>query len=309
MKKIFTLLFIAITSLMLGQNENEDQELQKILKIVEELKFQTGTIKLPSGNGTLNVPKGYKFLDGPLTQKVLKDIWGNPEDTTIIGSILPENKGVVESDSWMFVINYVEDGFVKDDDANDINYDDLLKDMKEEISAANADRTAQGFPGIELVGWASQPYYDSNLKVLHWAKELKFGTDTTNTLNYDLRVLGRKGMYNVSAVSGMAQLNDVKKSIPLIIKSIQFDEGFKYSDFDEDNDHVAEWTIGGLIAGKVLAKAGFFAILAKFGKFIFIGLIAAFGVVKKFFFGDKEQKLTKNEVVAQNNEDTTTSEE
>lgn len=310
MKKIFALLLFVCTSIMFAQTEEQvDKELEKMLKIISELKYQTGTINFSSGNATLNVPKGFKFLDGPQTQKVLKDIWGNPEDPTILGSILPENKGVTEDDSWMFVINYVEDGFVKDNDADEINYDDLLKDMKEEITAANPDRAAQGFPSIELVGWASKPYYDSNLKVLHWAKELKFGTDKANTLNYDLRVLGRKGMYNISAVAGMAQLNDVKKSIPSIIKSIQYKDGFKYSDFDEDNDHVAEWTIGGLIAGKVLAKVGFFAVLAKFGKFIVIGLIAAFGVVKKFFFGNKEQKMSRQEVLVEKNEETTSSEE
>ncbi|CAM4282040.1 DUF2167 domain-containing protein [Flavobacterium terrigena] len=307
MKKIFALLSIICITNIFAQTE--EQEFEKMLKIGQELKYQTGTIHFSSGNATLNVPKGFKFLDGPQTQKVLKDIWGNPEDTTILGSILPEDKGVLGSDSWMFIINYVEDGFVKDGDADDINYDDLLKDMKEEITASNPDRTAQGFPSIDLIGWASKPFYDKNLKVLHWAKELKFGTDESNTLNYDLRVLGRKGMYNISAVAGMAQLNEVKKSIPLIIKSVQYNEGFKYSDFDEDNDHVAEWTIGGLIAGKVLAKVGFFAILAKFGKFIVIGLIAGFGVIKKFFFGNKEQQMTKPEVIAPKNEDETTLEE
>lgn len=307
MKKIFTLLSILCITSMFAQTE--EQEIEKMLKIDQELKYQTGTINFSAGNATLNVPKGFKFLDGAQTQKVLKDLWGNPEDKTILGSILPENKGVLGSDSWMFVINYVEDGFVKDNDADEINYDDLLKDMKEEITAANADRTAQGFPSIQLVGWASKPFYDNNLKVLHWAKELKFGTEDTNTLNYDLRVLGRKGMYNISAVAGMAQLNEVKKSIPLIIKSVQYKDGFKYSDFDEDNDHVAEWTIGGLIAGKVLAKVGFFAVLAKFGKFIFIGLAAGFGIIKKFFFGNKDQQVTKPEVVTTKNEEETTSEE
>lgn len=309
MKKFLTLLAIISLTNLFAQTKEEKEELTKMLKIDQELKYQTGTIKFSSGNATLNVPKGFKYLDGTQTQKVLTELWGNPEDTSILGSILPEDKGVLAGDSWMFVINYVEDGFVKDDDADDINYDDLLVDMKEEISAANTERTTQGYGNLSLVGWASKPYYDNKLKVLHWAKELKFGTDETNTLNYDLRVLGRKGMYNVSAVAGMAQLNEVKKSIPQIINSIQYAQGFKYSDFDEDNDHVAEWTIGGLIAGKVLAKVGFFAILAKFGKFIIIGLIAGFGLIKKFFFGNKEQEMTKPEAISSNKEEETTLEE
>ncbi len=46
--------------------------------------------------------------------------------------------------------------------------------------------------------------------------------------------------------------------------------------------------IKGLIAGKVLAKVGFFALLLKFSKFIIIGLIAAAGAAWKFLFKKKE---------------------
>ncbi|MDQ1164813.1 DUF2167 domain-containing protein [Flavobacterium sp. SORGH_AS_0622] len=115
----------------------------------------------------------------------------------------------------------------------------------------------------------------------------------TTLYNYDLRVLGRKGMYNISAVAGVNQLEEVKASIPGIIKSVEFNDGNKYLDFDADTDTVAAWTIGGLVAGKVLAKVGFFAILAKFGKFIVIGIIAAFAAVKKFLFGSKDQVVAR----------------
>lgn len=262
-------------------------------KIEKSFKYESGKITLSEGEGTLNVPKGFKFLNAAQTQDVLSNLWGNPEDKSILGSLVPDGKGVTHSNSWMFVISYKGDGFVKDDDAGDIDYDDLLKTMKEDVQAENEERKKGGYPEVQLVGWASKPYYDNNLKVLHWAKELKFGTDEANTLNYDLRVLGRKGMYNISAVAGMDELAEVKASIPGILKSIEFNQGHKYLDFDADTDTVAAWTIGGLVAGKVLAKVGFFAILAKFGKIIVIGIIAAFAGLKKFLFGKKDQVVLK----------------
>ena len=262
-------------------------------KIEKSFKYESGKITLSEGEGTLNVPKGFKFLNAAQTQDVLSNLWGNPEDKSILGSLVPDGKGVTHSNSWMFVISYQGDGFVKDDDAGDIDYDDLLKTMKEDVQAENEERKKGGYPEVQLVGWASKPYYDNNLKVLHWAKELKFGTDEANTLNYDLRVLGRKGMYNISAVAGMDELAEVKASIPGILKSVEFNQGHKYLDFDADTDTVAAWTIGGLVAGKVLAKVGFFAILAKFGKIIVIGIIAAFAGLKKFLFGKKDQVVSK----------------
>ena len=200
---------------------------------------------------------------------------------------------MLEDKSWMFIVTYKEDGFIKDDDAGDINYDDLLVDMKEDIVTENAERTKAGYESYALIGWASKPFYDNNLKVLHWAKEVKFGKSTSNTLNYDLRVLGRKGMFNISAVANMTELAEVKASIPSIVNSVQYEDSYKYSDFDSSTDNIAAWTIGGLVAGKVLAKVGFFAIFLKYIKFILIGIVAAFGAVKKFLFKNKDQETTR----------------
>jgi uncharacterized membrane-anchored protein len=71
---------------------------------------------------------------------------------------------------------------------------------------------------------------------------------------------------------------------------VSFNSGNKYSDFDSKTDNVAAWTIGGLIAGKVLAKVGFFAIILKFLKFILLGLAAIGGAIVKFFKGKKKQE-------------------
>lgn len=293
MKK--TLLFVLLWTISIAKlSASEPDTLRTYYdKIDKSFHYESGKITLTEGNGILNVPKGFKFLNAEQTQNVLTNLWGNPEDKSILGSLVPDGKGVTHSDSWMFVISYQGDGYVKDDDADDIDYDDLLKTMKEDVATANAERKNAGYPEVQLIGWASKPFYDNNLKVLHWAKELQFGQDKEHTLNYDLRVLGRKGMYNISAVAGVNQLAEVKASIPGIIKSVEFNDGHKYLDFDADTDTVAAWTIGGLVAGKVLAKVGFFAILAKFGKFIVIGIIAAFAAVKKFLFGDKDQIVTK----------------
>ncbi|TDP01618.1 DUF2167 domain-containing protein [Flavobacterium sp. 245] len=294
MKKTVLFLFLWMISIS-KINAQADTLAAFYDKIEKSFTYESGKIKLPEGDGTLNVPKGFKFLNGKQTQDVLSNLWGNPEDKTILGSLVPDGKGLTHADSWMFVISYQGDGYVKDDDAGEIDYDDLLKTMKEDVATENAERKKGGYPEVQLIGWASKPYYDNTLKVLHWAKELQFGQDKEHTLNYDLRVLGRKGMYNISAVAGVNQLAEVKASIPGIIQSVEFNDGNKYLDFDADTDTVAAWTIGGLVAGKVLAKVGFFAIVAKFAKVIVIGIVAAFAAVKKFFFGSKDQVARKPE--------------
>lgn len=300
-KNVLILLALLCFSNLFSQEDTLDAYFDKIEK---SFTYQTGKIDFKNEKATLTVPKGFKFLDGKQTQYVLHKLWDNPEDTSVLGALVPENKGVTYANSWMFVINYQNDGFVKDDDAGDINYDDLLAEMKEDEKVSNEERKKAGYDTAQLIGWASKPFYDTNLKVLHWAKEIKFGNSETNTLNYDLRVLGRNGMFNISAVANMTELAEVKSSIPGIIKSVQYTDGNKYSDFDASTDTVAAWTIGGLVAGKVLAKAGFFALIAKFGKVIFLALAAGFVAIKKFFFSNKNQEVTRPKEEEPNDETT-----
>ncbi|MXV50177.1 DUF2167 domain-containing protein [Pedobacter sp. HMF7647] len=259
----------------------------KRTQIEKSFHYQTGTVKLETNNATLNVPQGFKFLNKKEGMVVLSDIWNNPPDSTILGLLVPAKTGVTSPDSWAFVLSFDKMGYVKDDDAESINYDDLLKEQQKNTEDANSYRIANGYEKIQLVGWASAPFYDKNANTLHWAKEIKFGTDSTNTLNYNIRILGRKGIFLLNAVAGMDQLPLVKQNIDKVIQSVEFDKGHRYADFVPEVDNVAAWTVGGLVAGKVLAKAGFFVLLLKFWKLLLVGIAAAVGAVKRFFGGRK----------------------
>ena len=91
----------------------------------------------------------------------------------------------------------------------------------------------------------------------------------------------------------MEVLPDVKGDIVPILASVNFAEGHKYSDFNPDVDAIAAYGIGGLIAGKVLAKAGILAklgiLLAKFWKIIALAVIGLGAGFKKFFSRQKEE--------------------
>jgi uncharacterized membrane-anchored protein len=71
---------------------------------------------------------------------------------------------------------------------------------------------------------------------------------------------------------------------------VDFNDGFRYDQYDSNVDEVAAWTIGGLVAGKVLAKAGILALLLKNIKLVFIALAAAGAGIWRFISGRKQQK-------------------
>ena len=247
--------------------------------------YKRGEVILDNGLAILNVPEGFKFLDGEQSKRVLTDLWGNPPSNPI-GLLFPEDMTPVhDAFTYAVEIEYSEEGYIEDEDAEDMDYDELLEDMQADIKAANPERKAQGYETMELVGWASPPYYDQENKKLHWAKELKFEGYDVNTLNYNIRVLGRKGYLNLNAIGDINMLDTFNADRDNILNSVEFTAGNRYSDFNPDIDEVAAYGIGGLIAGKILAKAGFFAIILKFWKFIAIGAVALFSGFRKRLFG------------------------
>jgi uncharacterized membrane-anchored protein len=282
------LIILAISFITFSGKTQELDSTQLLLNEIEEsLDYQIGSIELKSGNATLNVPEGFYYLNKKQSIYVLTDLWGNPKDTTILGMLVPIDMGIFDKNSFVFIINFSKMGYVEDSDADNIDYDDLLNEMKEETGAESAERIKLGLEPIRLIGWASKPFYDKELKTLHWAKEIQFGGVESNTLNYNLRILGRNGVMILNAVAQTDALPRVKKNIRKIINCIQYKEGSKYSDFNPEVDNVAAWTIGGLVAGKVLAKTGFFIVLLKFWKLIAFGLLAACGTIWKYLTGQR----------------------
>ncbi len=106
-------------------------ELENYLRFVDSvnkvLKFEKGIIPLSNGVAQLNIPDGFKFLNKQQSEFVVTKVWGNPPDASILGMIFPENGNPFADSSYAFVITYDPMGYVKDDDADKINYDDLLK--------------------------------------------------------------------------------------------------------------------------------------------------------------------------------------
>jgi uncharacterized membrane-anchored protein len=290
MKKSLSLLVLACC-LSLPAVAQIDSAQLLVDNIERSLNYQTGKIELSSNNAVLTVPEGFKYLDQQQSMYVLTDLWGNPADSSILGLLVPANKGVLAGDSWVYTISFDNIGYVKDDDADDIDYDELLEDLQTETKDGNEARVKEGYQPITLVGWASKPYYDADKKILHWAKELQFGNDSLHTLNYNLRILGRKGVFVLNAVATMHEMPEVKASINQVIGSVTYKEGDKYSDYLPDVDDVATWTIGGLVAGKLLAKAGFFVLILKFWKIIAVAVAGFGGAIWKWFKGRKEDEI------------------
>jgi uncharacterized membrane-anchored protein len=270
----------------------------EVEQLAQSLKYKQGEIKIKDDLATLNVPTNFNYLDANDAKTVLVKLWGNPaaQVDDVIGLLMPADKTPLDRDCWVVTISYANDGYVKDNDASKINYDDLLKKMQAGIRENNKARTEKGYPAIELVGWAAPPHYDAATHKLYWAKELKFDGEPNDTLNYDIRILGRRGVLILNAVSSMNQLPEIEKQIPQILGMVDFDQGNRYADFDPKVDKVAAYGIAALVAGGIAAKLGFFKLIWVFllaaKKFIIIAFVAVAAWFRKIFKGRKDASPT-----------------
>jgi uncharacterized membrane-anchored protein len=256
-----------------------------------EFRYQTGDITLPNKVAMLHLGERYRYLDATETNKLLM-AWGNESDNTTQGAIIPTNVDPMSDTGWAVILTYDDDGHIDDSDAAEIDYDDMLKDMKEGTEDHNDARKEAGFQAVHLVGWAESPHYDAATKKLYWAKELDFEGNSSHTLNYDVRVLGREGVLSMLAVASMDQLPQIRADMRPLIDVAEFTEGYRYAEFNSKTDRTAEYGLGALIAAGVGAKLGLFAKLGVWllalKKFIIIGVVAIGGFIAKLFGKKKD---------------------
>ncbi|HMA41489.1 MAG TPA: DUF2167 domain-containing protein [Gemmatimonadales bacterium] len=259
-------------------------------EFVAKLGGRAGTVTIRDGLATLQVPESFRYIGPEAARRLLTEGWGNPPDASegVLGMLYPADVSPLDSGSWAVVISYDEDGYVDDAGAEAIDYTKLLKQMQDAAASEDEERRKAGYGTVRLVGWAAPPRYSRETHKLYWAKELAFSGESEHTLNYNVRVLGRKGVLVLNAVSSMPALPDIEASMQSVIGFVDFNEGHRYEDFVAGTDRKAAYGVAGLVAGAVAAKAGFFKLLwvgiLAFKKLIIAGVAAA-GVGLRRMFG------------------------
>lgn len=226
---------------------------------------------------TLKLPAGKVYVPVPEAARLMRSM-GNTVDASLIGVVFPES----DKENWMVVIEYVQEGHIKDDDAKDWNADDLLKSLKEGTEAGNAERTKRGFPGIEVTGWAEKPAYDAATHRLVWsAASRRIGDpDRGAGVNYNTYALGREGYISLNLITSLKELPEQKQEALTLLAALQYESGKAYTDFNASTDKVAAYGLAALVAGAAAKKLGLLAVVLAFlAKFAKVAIVAAGGLL------------------------------
>jgi len=238
----------------------------------------------------IDVPPGYRFLDGKSTRALLK-AEGEPVSGNELGWLRPTNE------DWSVVFEFSDIGYVKDDDKDKLDPDKLLADIKRGNEEANKERRRMGSAPIEVVGWEIPPKYNPETHNLEWA--IRGVSEGQPILNYNTRLLGRKGVMEVVLIVEPDKLTSALPTFRELMAGYSFQTGQRYAEYRQ-GDKLAKIGLGALVVGGAAvgaAKLGLFAWLAVFlkkgWKLVVVAFAAIVAAIKKFFarlFGGKKSQ-------------------
>lgn len=263
--------------------------------------WEAGPKTVALGNEvTVELPSGYVYLP-PEPAKKLLEANGSFHNEGVLGLFASDDP---KQEDWFVIARFDDSGFVKDDE--ELDAEEILSSLKEGVEEMNEERKERGFTALALDGWAEPPRYDKGQHHLVWA--LIVSDPEGKSVNLNTRVLGRRGYVSLNLVTDPNTLAGYRHHATALLSATKFDAGARYEDFNESSDKVAEYGLAGLVmagAGLGAAKLVKLGLLAKFSKviiaallagkkFIVLGAVALFALVKKLLGGSKSEAPPTN---------------
>ena len=261
---------------------------QNIDAVIAGVKWVNGPAKGSLGSiAEIQVPAGYRFTETTGT-KTLLEAFGNLTSGRELGWLETTNG------DWAVIFEFNDSGYVKDDDKDKLDAAKMLKTISDGQESANEVRKERGGAAITIVGWEMPPKYNDQTKNLEWA--IKALSEGHPILNYNTRILGRKGVMSATLMCRPDKLAEILPTYQQALTGYAYKDGERYAEF-RDGDKMAKYGLAALVTGgaaAVAAKLGFFGWLAVFfkkaWKLIVLGVAAVGGFFKNLIFGKDRNK-------------------
>lgn len=238
---------------------------------VAELPWEIGpTTGAIAERASIELPDGFAFL-GAAGTRDFNELMENPPSGVDEFVVAPDDL------RWTAYFWFDPVGYVEDDEA--LDPDAILQSIREGTQAGNEERAARGWETMSILGWSFEPQYDKQLNALEWAVLAQMDQSGQQLVNYNTRLLGRKGVMHVILVADPVTLDASIAEFKGLMPGYAFAAGEKYAEF-QPGDHVAEYGLAALITGgaaAVAAKKGWLAaaglFLLKMWKLLIAGVV------------------------------------
>ncbi len=248
---------------VLGGTEQAGEPAAEQPSPLDQIKWVVGPSQAGLGDmAEIAVPEGYIFADGKDTQ-VLMEAMGNIPTGTEVGFLAPEDS------DWFVVFEFSEEGYVSDEDKDKLDAAAMLKAIREGTEQGNKLRRERGYPTMTIEGWQSEPHYDEVTHNLEWGIRAR-NEDGSPVVNYNTRLLGRKGIMEATLVADPEALPAILPVFKRDLAALSYKAGHRYADYRQ-GDQVAKYGLAALVTGGAAAVAVKSGLLKYLWKILLIG--------------------------------------
>lgn len=274
--------FAASGVLSASAQDGISPEQMAMLQKYASIEWESGPCTGRIGNhAEIQLPEGFAFTGAKGAQDLL-EVYGNPRDPGILAAIVPES----EDADWTLVFQFDDIGYVDDSDRAALDADALIKAFRDAIPEGNRQRRAMGLEELNGMAWQVPPFYDPQTNNLTWGLKLDFASGSA--INYDIRILGRRGVMQATLVGAPETYAAALPQVKTLLANYAYLSGNKYAEWSQ-GDKVAGVGLAGLVAGGgvvAAAKTGLLAkiglLLAKGGKGLIIAVVVVFATIGSF---------------------------
>ncbi|NJL72320.1 MAG: DUF2167 domain-containing protein [Candidatus Competibacteraceae bacterium] len=162
------------------------------------------------------MPENFGLVSKSKTEEFCKAEGNSTEG--VLGMIVPKFAKEEKAPPYIVMCRFEDIGYVKDDDAGKLDAAELLKAFKEGNKEANEDRKREGITPFYVGDWSELPHYDKAKHQVIWGIQVKdedSAAAPVSAVNYNTRILGRRGVLSMNLVSDPGTLEKQKGSSPL----------------------------------------------------------------------------------------------
>jgi uncharacterized membrane-anchored protein len=231
----------------------------------------------------LALPGNFGFIGASGAQKMM-ELAHSPTSGNEMGLVLSLGE------SWLVLFQFNKSGYVRDDDKDKMDPDQMLKAIRMRNEEDNRFRQKRGWPVLNAMTWQMPPRYNELSHNLVWATRGE--SEGRTVVDYNMRVLGRSGAMKVTLLVRPEDLEAALPSFNALLAQFSYKKGHRYAEF-RTGDPVAKYGLTALVTGDVTAVATNSGLLAKFGNptpwFGILVVAGVMGMVLRSFGGRKQE--------------------
>lgn len=255
---VATIAWISAPMVLPAQDSSKSEDLLKVppelVSVLANINPQHGKVEIDEHAITLDLPDDLGYLTPDEANTLMRSTMHFPR-MKILGAIVPTTVPLGSRASWAAVITHLQGGHVDDSGGANLNPGLLLSRLVAENDQHKAKLKEMGFSkvGLDILGWATQPHYESSQHALIWAIETRPVDGKDYAVHYHINILGRQGVIVLLAICSLEQLPMIEADVAKISSLAQFTPSNHYADFTPGTDKKAPYGLADLIVGNIAA--------------------------------------------------------